>query len=114
MTVRAPHLGCESEPRHCITCGDEGVLMRVVRVDRFSCLAICVKSVRGAREREEVAIDLVEPVSRGQTLLVHAGVALANLDQTSAALASLAVRERPGAHQTGPGRADTRTERERA
>jgi hydrogenase maturation factor len=67
--------------------------MLVLRVDRVSCLAICVKRGGEASGTEEIAIDLVEPVSRGQTLLVHAGVALANLDQTGAALASLAADE---------------------
>ena len=63
--------------------------MRAVRVDRVRCLAICVEPGAEPWAREEVAIDLVEPVARGQTLLVHAGVALANLDQTHAALASV-------------------------
>jgi hydrogenase maturation factor len=114
MTVRAPLLGCESEPRHCITCGDEGVLMRVVRVDHLSCLAVCVKPGGEGWASEEVAIDLVEPVTRGQTLLVHAGVALANLDQTSAALASLAVRERSADRGSGQGRQGASSGRERA
>jgi hydrogenase maturation factor len=73
--------------------------MQVLRVDHVSCLAICIKPGGEPWGREEVAIDLVEPVARGQTLLVHAGVALANLDQTDAALASLAAlytsRRRP-------------------
>jgi hydrogenase maturation factor len=86
---------CESDPHHCITCGDEGILMRVLRVDHVSCLAICVKPGAEPWAREEVAIDLVEPVVRGQTLLVHAGVALANLDQTDASLARLPAREEP-------------------
>jgi hydrogenase maturation factor len=83
----------EAASRHCVTCGDEGILMRVIRVDRMRCLAICIKSAGEPWGGEEVAIDLVEPVTRGQTLLVHAGVALANLDQTGAALASIAAPE---------------------
>ncbi|HEV7584556.1 MAG TPA: HypC/HybG/HupF family hydrogenase formation chaperone [Solirubrobacteraceae bacterium] len=69
--------------------------MRVIRVDRVQCLAVCITQGSDPWGREEVAIDLVEPVVRGQTLLVHAGVALANLDQTDAALASLSPREEP-------------------
>jgi hydrogenase maturation factor len=103
MTARGPHLGCESDPDHCITCGDEGVLMRVVRVDRVSCLAICVTVGQDPWGREEVAVDLVEPVARGQTLLVHAGVALANLDQADAALASLGAHERFPERRTAQG-----------
>jgi hydrogenase maturation factor len=86
---------CEADPDHCITCGDEGIPMRVLRVDRVSCLAICVKPGSEPQGGAEVAIDLVEPVVRGQTLLVHAGVALANLDQTDGALESLSPHEEP-------------------
>jgi hydrogenase maturation factor len=76
-----------------VTCGDEGILMRVLRVDPARRLAVCVKTGGQPWGREEIAIDLVEPVTRGQTLLVHAGVALANLDQTHASLTSLAAPE---------------------
>jgi hydrogenase maturation factor len=80
--------------------------MRVLRVDRVSCLAICVTVGQDPWGREEVAVDLVEPVARGQTLLVHAGVALANLDQVDAALASLGAREPgPERHTAHGGRA---------
>src|SRR3981081_1067516 len=91
--------GCESGSSHCVTCGDEGILMRAIRVDRTRCLAICVRSAGEPWGAEEVAIDLVEPVARGQTLLVHAGVALANLDQTDAALASIAASDEPSARR---------------
>ena len=60
----------------CITCGDTAVPMRVERVDASSALATCVDS-GGARE--EVAVELVEPVAAGDSLLVHARVALARL-----------------------------------
>jgi hydrogenase maturation factor len=76
--------------------------MRVLRVDRGSRLAICVKPGGETWAREEVAVDLVEPVLRGQTLLVHAGVALANLDQTDAALPSRSAREEPLEPVGGP------------
>jgi hydrogenase maturation factor len=76
--------------------------MRVLRVDRASRLAICVKPRGETWPREEVAIDLVEPVLRGQTLLVHAGVALANLDQTDAALAVPSTRGEPLEPVAGP------------
>jgi hydrogenase maturation factor len=103
MTVRGPLPGSESEPRHCITCGDEGIVMLVMRVDRVRCLATCVKPGGEAWGTEEIAIDLVEPVRRGQTLLVHAGVALANLDQTDAALASLPADEPGPIERSGRG-----------
>jgi len=57
----------------CITCGDEAVPMRVVKVDRGRGLALC-SDLQGARSSVEIA--LVEPVVSGEVLLVHAGTAL--------------------------------------
>jgi hydrogenase expression/formation protein HypC len=59
---------------HCITCSDEAIAMTVVRVDEERALALC-EDERGARTSVEIA--LVEPVSPGDVLLVHAGTALA-------------------------------------
>jgi hydrogenase assembly chaperone HypC/HupF len=58
---------------HCITCGDDGVPMRVVRVDGGRLLALCEDA---AGERSSVEVALVTPVAAGDTLLVHAGTAL--------------------------------------
>ena len=63
--------------QHCITCGDDGVPMNVVRVDLERGLALCAAR-DGARSSVETA--LVEPVDIGDTLLVHAGTALARLE----------------------------------
>jgi hydrogenase assembly chaperone HypC/HupF len=60
---------------HCVTCADEGVPMRVVRVDAGG-LALC-EDDGGAKRTVEVA--LVEPVAAGGRVLVHAGVALVKL-----------------------------------
>ena len=60
----------------CITCGDEGVPLRVERVDADRGLALCTDD-GGAEETVEVA--LVEAVAPGDTLLVHAGTALLKL-----------------------------------
>lgn len=58
----------------CITCGDTASSMRVLEVDRPHELAICVD----ARERHHrVDIGIVDAVTPGDTLLVHAGTALA-------------------------------------
>ena len=62
---------------HCITCSDEGVPMQVERIDAGSGLALCVAE-DGSRSTVETA--LVEPVSAGDRLLVHAGVALVGLE----------------------------------
>ncbi len=57
----------------CITCGDEAIPMRVLRVDHERGLALC-SDPEG--ERCSVEIALVEPVAPGAVLLVHAGTAL--------------------------------------
>ena len=57
----------------CITCGDVAVTATVVEVDG----ATATVEVAGARER--VGIELVEPVSPGDLLLCHAGIALEKL-----------------------------------
>ena len=57
----------------CITCGDHAVPMRVVRIDASRALALCEDE---DGERASVEIALVEPVSDGDRLLVHAGTAL--------------------------------------
>ena len=64
--------GC-AEGDHCITCGDEGVPMRVESLSADG--AVCVAD-DGTRH-ERIAVDLVEPVAPGDRVLVHAGVAIA-------------------------------------
>jgi hydrogenase maturation factor len=63
--------------QHCITCGDDGEPMTVVRVDDVRGLALC-SGEDGARATVETA--LVDPVSPGDRLLVHAGTAIATLE----------------------------------
>ena len=58
---------------HCITCSDEASPMRVVEV-ASSGIALCVTE-SGATS--DVMVDLVGPVAVGDTILVHAGTALA-------------------------------------
>ncbi len=62
---------CHSD--NCITCSDEGVPMRVEKLDEQRVLALCVAD-DGAKSTVE--IELVAPVAVGDELLVHAGVAL--------------------------------------
>ena len=71
---------CE-DPYHCITCGDDGVPMRVVAIDGARGLALC-EAEGGARESVEIA--LVDAVAPGDALLVHAGTALTKLDGAAA------------------------------
>ena len=55
----------------CITCGDVAVEMRVVRMDGD--LAVCEASDGDVRT---VEVALLDGVTEGDTLLVHADVAL--------------------------------------
>jgi hydrogenase maturation factor len=57
---------------HCITCGDDGSPMRVLRIDAARRLALCVDD---DGEHHTVEIALVD-VAPGAEVLVHAGVAL--------------------------------------
>jgi hydrogenase assembly chaperone HypC/HupF len=66
---------CDAGSReHCITCADEGIPMQVVALSVGA--GVCVD--RGGVEHT-VATDLIEPVLVGDEVLVHAGVAIANL-----------------------------------
>jgi hydrogenase expression/formation protein HypC len=62
---------------HCITCADEGIPMRVERIDDARGLALCSA---GDGSKSTVETALVEPVDVGDRLLVHAGVALVELE----------------------------------
>ena len=66
---------------HCITCGDDGDPMTVVRVDGSRELALC-SGADGRRSTVEIA--LVAPVGPGDTLLVHAGTAIARIGREKA------------------------------
>ncbi|MGI8712901.1 MAG: HypC/HybG/HupF family hydrogenase formation chaperone [Solirubrobacteraceae bacterium] len=68
-----------AEPgERCITCGDEGIPMRVEQPG---------ETVAGCRDADaalhQVAVDLVAPVDVGDELLVHAGVAIRNLGEAA-------------------------------
>ena len=60
---------------HCITCSDEGIAMQVERIDDVRGLALC-SAEDGSKSTVEIALVSVEP---GDRVLVHAGVALAEL-----------------------------------
>lgn len=73
MTAFSP--ACASE--HCITCGDDGDPMTVLRVDESRGLALCRAE---DDQRHTVETELVSPVAPGARLLVHAGTAIARLE----------------------------------
>ena len=60
---------------HCVTCGDDGVPMRVLEIDAGRELALCADD-DGAHHTVEIA--LVD-TAVGAEVLVHAGVALVAL-----------------------------------
>ena len=61
---------------HCITCSDEGIAMLVERIDDTGGLALCAAE-DGSKSTVEIALVSVEP---GDRVLVHAGVALVELE----------------------------------
>jgi hydrogenase maturation factor len=62
-----------SHDSHCITCSDEAVPLRVLKIDEERELALC-ESDTGERTTVEVA--LVAPVAVDDVVLVHAGTAI--------------------------------------
>ena len=68
-------MSCDGD--HCITCGDDGVPMRVVAVDDERGLALCAAP---GGERATVEVALVDRAEPGDVLLVHAGTALTRLE----------------------------------
>ena len=62
---------------HCITCSDEGIPMRVLKLDPARGVALC-EDEQGKHATVETA--LVDTVAAGDDLLVHAGVALIRLE----------------------------------
>jgi hydrogenase assembly chaperone HypC/HupF len=62
----------------CITCGDVALPLTVLRLDEGRGLALCADDDGNS---ETVEIDLVAPVAPGDRLLVHAGTAIARLNE---------------------------------
>ncbi len=66
---------------HCITCGDEAIPLRVLRVDGERGLALCEAE---SGEHTTIEVALIDPVGPGDRLLAHAGTAIAPLPATAA------------------------------
>lgn len=67
------------EAGHCITCSDEALPGRVLKVENERSMALVAVGDAAAPSVTEVDISLVEPVECGEILLVHGGVALDRL-----------------------------------
>ena len=61
---------------HCITCSDEGIEMQVLDVDEDLDMVLCADP-EGAHHSVDAGI--VGPLSPGDRVLVHAGVAIVEL-----------------------------------
>lgn len=58
---------------HCITCSDEALPARVLRIDQDTGVAfVTIEDVT-----EEIDITLIDDVIEGDVILVHGGVAIA-------------------------------------
>ena len=64
---------CSPDTQGCITCGDEGIPMRVIAIDEARGLALC-ETAGGERSTVEIALVDAAP---GDQVLVHAGTAIA-------------------------------------
>jgi hypothetical protein len=62
---------------HCITCGDDGAEMTVLRLDASPGLAWCRSD--DATDPELVEVSLIDVPAPGERILVHAGTAIASL-----------------------------------
>ena len=60
---------------HCVTCSDEALPAKVLRIDEQSGLALV--TVKDATE--EIDITLVDNVAPGDILLVHGGLAIGHI-----------------------------------
>ncbi len=69
------NIECKIHDDGCIVCSDAGVPVRVLGLRGED--ALCEDS---SGEQVEIAIDLVTPVSIGDILIVHGGVAIARFD----------------------------------
>jgi hydrogenase maturation factor len=73
---------CELDAEgHCITCSDEALIARVLLVDDLTGFA----SVTIEDTQDDVDITLLDVVTVGDLLLVHGGVAIANIGKQSVA-----------------------------
>ena len=67
---------CTLDHDGCVTCSDAGIPVRVVSVEGDD--ALCEDA---AGNRAEIAVELVEPVTAGEVLLTHGGVAIGKIEK---------------------------------
>ena len=65
---------CTLDHDGCVVCSDTGIPLRVVSIEGDD--ALCEDAVGN---RTEIAVELVAPVTTGEVLLTHGGVAIAKV-----------------------------------
>jgi HupF/HypC family len=60
---------------HCLTCSDAAIEVQVLRMDTTTGMAL----VALEEETAEIDVSLIDPITPGDRLLVHGGVAIAKL-----------------------------------
>jgi hydrogenase maturation factor len=78
-----PRLAPACVDEHCITCGDQGLPVRIVALDGAG-LARCRDEAAPGEPDTTVDVQLVGEVAPGDLVLVHAGVALVLLEGAAA------------------------------
>ncbi len=79
---------CTLDHDGCVVCSDAGIPVRVISIEGDD--ARCEDSVGN---QTEIAIELVAPVTEGEILLTHGGVAIAKVEPDARNLSDR--RERP-------------------
>ena len=78
ISENAQAYACQRDTdHHCLTCSDEMVPVRVIRIDQDTGLAL----VEVSNQVEEIDITLVEDIALGDLLLAHGGVAIGRLEE---------------------------------
>lgn len=81
ISQNAQAYACQRDAdQHCLTCSDEMIPVRVIRIDQDTGLAL----VEVGNQVEEIDITLVEDIFLGDLLLAHGGVVIGHLEEGSA------------------------------
>jgi hydrogenase expression/formation protein HypC len=70
-----PDSYCTLDHDGCVVCSDAGIPLRVVSIEGDD--ALCEDAVGN---RTEIAVELVAPVTPGEILLTHGGVAIGKVE----------------------------------
>ena len=70
-----PDSSCTLDHDGCVVCSDAGIPLRIISIEAND--ALCEDA---AGNRTEIAVELVAPVTTGEVLLTHGGVAIAKVD----------------------------------